>query len=562
MFKLSYSLNSADLLPIEKVCDELAKFGYTGVELSFQRGQFDPLSISEERIRQIVDYFEHASIKPVCISTATTKFLSSVPHEPSLINVDSDDRDRRADLIAKGIILAEKIGVPLVSFQSGYVRDEHAQLSRSQVMEVLASEIRKLLKKIRGNVSLVLEPEPGMFIETLADARELIAKVADTRFGLHMDIGHVFCSEENYVETIRNAAKEARYVHMADIREGFNLKYLTTAYDGINKLMEQGAVGDEATLYDVDDADFYLFVHGERRIAIGKEEDIRKAGLLNDGVEILFIEENYLKNRETTDLRHEIPAYLDSVSGIDYERVLRAYNAVLALRVGSSRQAPVITRTVCNTVKGKVHYHDLFGKGKIEYDKVIASLIAGGYDGYCTVELYNHASMWREIAPRSAKYILSMIVGNFGWSPASFGHIDHRKVFAPYVRAADAQIGPEGGVAVLYDLRLSQPNTKAIATDALHTLEHCFLWLLPGLLPGFLGVGPMGCRTGLYITTAYPLIRDTMEGAIIAALDRIQELDEVPYQSDELCGMANTHDLSGAKAVARSVSDSMLLASH
>lgn len=124
MFKLSFSLNSADLLPIEEVCDQLLKSGYSGVELSFQYGQFDPFSISEARVEELRCYFARALIKPVCISTATTKFLSSVPHEPSLINIQEKNRAHRATLIGYGIALAEKIGVPLVSFQSGYLRDE------------------------------------------------------------------------------------------------------------------------------------------------------------------------------------------------------------------------------------------------------------------------------------------------------------------------------------------------------------------------------------------------------------------------------------------------------
>jgi S-ribosylhomocysteine lyase len=212
---------------------------------------------------------------------------------------------------------------------------------------------------------------------------------------------------------------------------------------------------------------------------------------------------------------------------------------------------------VCNTVKGKVHYHDLFGNGKIDYAKTISALMTAGYAGYCTVELYNHASLWRDNAPHSAKFILSRVVGHFGWDISSFGHIDHQKVVAPYIRAADAQIGPEGGVAVLYDLRLCQPNIIVLPTEALHTLEHCFLWILPDLVPGFLGVGPMGCQTGLYLTTAYPLEKEFMKEAVIAALNQIQELDEVPYQSEALCGMAKTHSLPSAKFIAGSVATAM-----
>jgi S-ribosylhomocysteine lyase len=345
---------------------------------------------------------------------------------------------------------------------------------------------------------------------------------------------------------------------MADIREGFNLKYVIAPIADIEALLDPAVASDTAILYDIDDTGIYLLVHGPRRVLIGGENTLEAIVAQYDGAETLIIEESYLNENESVDLRHEILAYLDSVSGVDYERVLRAYSAIASLRLGNSHRPPVITEIVCNTVRGKVHYHDLFGNGNIDYAKTISALVMAGYSGYSTVELYNHASLWRNIAPQSAKFILSRVIGHFDWDSSSFGHIDHRKVVAPYIRVADAQLGPEGGVAVLYDLRLSQPNTAALPTDALHTLEHCFLWILPNLVPGFLSVGPMGCQTGLYLTTAYPHERRFMTEAIITALNRILELDKVPYQTDVLCGMANNHDLLGAKSIADSVATAMM----
>lgn len=557
MFRLSYSLNSADLLPVEEVCNSLLSFGYSGVELSFQRGQFDPFQISETRVGELREYFAHALIKPVCISTATTKFLSSVPHEPSLINIDEKNRALRSALIGQGIKLADMIGIPLVSFQSGYLRDEHAGLSRSAVLQTLTAEIKALLAQIRGTVNLVIEPEPGMFIETIADARELIGLVDDAKFGLHMDIGHVFCSEDDYLETICAFARDVKYVHIADIQEGFNLKYQAASTADVGRLLGPKSDCGAATIYDIGNVGLYLFVHGARRIFVASESAAKDAARQYNAVEALIIDKAHLNANETVAIKHEILAYLDSISGIDYERVLRAYDAVACLRLGNSLQPPVIVETVCNTIKGKVHYHDLFGNGRIDYAKTISALITSGYAGYCTVELYNHASLWRDIAPRSAKFILSHVIGYFGWDASRFGHIDHRKVVAPYIRVADAQMGQEGGVAVLYDLRLCQPNTVALPANALHTLEHCLLWILPGLVPGFLCVAPMGCQTGLYLTTAYPLESGFMKEAITIALNRIMELEEVPYRNEILCGMARNHDLPGAKSIAGSVAAAM-----
>lgn len=67
----------------------------------------------------------------------------------------------------------------------------------------------------------------------------------------------------------------------------------------------------------------------------------------------------------------------------------------------------------------------------------------------------------------------------------------------------------------------------------------------------------MGCQTGLYLTTAYPLESGFMKEAITIALNQIMELEEVPYRNEILCGMAKNHDLPEAKSIASSVAAAM-----
>ena len=550
MFKLSYSCNSAELLPIETVCEQLQIDGYSGVELSFQREQFDPENITPERIHELAEYFKTSAVKPVCISTATTKFLSETPHEPSLINLNLSERARRAALITKGIQLAAQINIPLVSFQSGYVRDEQAHLSYAKIMTILAEEIKALIKKTPASVKLVLEPEPGMFIETIEDATTLIQQVDSDQFGLHLDIGHVFCSEENYVEAIRTHGKNALYMHMADIKEGFNLKYIACTEAEIIQRLSKAKAMPEATLFDIDGKSSYVYSANQTHYLLrSTSETISEA--LNQCINTtLTIDEAFIATKESKMLKLEIAAYLDSIAGVSYARALKAYHAVATLRLGTIDTPPKIEQVVCNTLKGKVHYHDLFGSGNIDYPAVLSALIESGFNGYCTVELYNHATLWRRIAPSSAKYICAAMTQHYGWHVGDFGHIDHRTVTPPYIRVADTQLGPNGDLSMLYDFRLCKPNQTALPVTTLHSLEHALLAILPKLLPGFLTVAPMGCRTGMYITTACPLSKTIVEQALQSALEAICALDVVPYQSDKTCGMWEDHDLKAAQEVA------------
>ncbi len=64
-----------------------------------------------------------------------------------------------------------------------------------------------------------------MLVKTLSDARRIIDKVdADGRFGLHIDIGHAYCTEDHYVDAIAHNLDITLYMHLADIKNGHNLR--------------------------------------------------------------------------------------------------------------------------------------------------------------------------------------------------------------------------------------------------------------------------------------------------------------------------------------------------
>jgi sugar phosphate isomerase/epimerase len=115
MIKLSYStfgLTDLDFLNSIEVVD---KAGYPGIELSFHRDQFNPFEITDEFIATTKERFETVGVNPVCVATASHFFTPSRPHEPSLMSPDLAGRKRRINLIRRGIDVARKLDVSLVS---------------------------------------------------------------------------------------------------------------------------------------------------------------------------------------------------------------------------------------------------------------------------------------------------------------------------------------------------------------------------------------------------------------------------------------------------------------
>lgn len=417
MFKLSYSTNGLTKLDLFKAFSEVEKSGYEGVELSFQYKQFDPFELTEENLLEIKKYFTNSTIRPVCISTATTFFLSDIPHEPSLISLDICKRKQRIELIKKGIDIAKTIGVPIVSFQSGYLREEHLQNPLIDPMQLLVEGIKMCLENIE-DIVLVIEPEPGMFIETLDDAISLIEEVNSTNFKLHLDIGHAFCTENDYVNSIAKAIPYIEYMHLADIKQGYNLKYLSLPTLTLNAL--EINLDFAGYLIKIPEKNDYIFIDKKNCIYFysnelnptEKEEISQFVHIIKNDSLIVYkkTEEIQELSNEDMNINSEIKAFLDSIAGIRFDELKKAEPILRYLRSKQGKnEEPLINKPICNTIKGKVHFHEFPGQGEIDFTSVLTTLIDNNYNGFVTVELYNHTDIWDSVLSASREYLLNCV---------------------------------------------------------------------------------------------------------------------------------------------------------
>ena len=65
---------------------------------------------------------------------------------------------------------------------------------------------------------LALEPEPGFFIDTSVNAAALVRDIASPGLMMNLSIPHVFVSESDCYERIRQALPYSRHIHIADVR--------------------------------------------------------------------------------------------------------------------------------------------------------------------------------------------------------------------------------------------------------------------------------------------------------------------------------------------------------
>ena len=115
------------------------------------------------------------------------------------------------------------------------------------------------------------------------------------------------------------------------------------------------------------------------------------------------------------------------------------------------------------------------------------------------------------------------------------------------------------GDVVTYDIRMKKPNGgDYFCMSAAHTVEHLFATYARNSrwADKVIYVGPMGCRTGFYL-----LLRDTVSYADAIALVKesmafVRDYEgEIPGNTAVECGNYLDHDLAGAKALGKDMSD-------
>jgi sugar phosphate isomerase/epimerase len=205
-----YSTNSIgdtaaiDALPL------LRHLGYGSIAITPDRHLLDPFSptfdAEVERWREAL-----ADAGMACVvETGARHLLDRVhKHEPTLVSADPAGRSKRIDFLKSAIDLARRLGAPCVSLWSGVARDS---ADEDSLWKRLVESLLPVLDHAAGGgagegITIAFEPEPGMFVDTLARYGILLelvsARVGRTdQLALTIDIGHMECMGERPIAAV------------------------------------------------------------------------------------------------------------------------------------------------------------------------------------------------------------------------------------------------------------------------------------------------------------------------------------------------------------------------
>lgn len=217
--KLAFSTNAYLRYSFPEAARRLAQIGYTGVEIMADVPHAWPAFLLEEQKQAIRQTLKDNKLE---ISNINAFMMHAVndPRQrywyPSWIEPDRHYRQIRIDHTMRALTLARELGAPCITTEPGGPVEPGA--SWSAALKLFAEMIKPVAEHAeKEGVALLVEPEPGLLIETVNQFLEFMQLIDSPAVALNYDIGHAYCVKDEPAETIPRVAKYIRHFHLEDI---------------------------------------------------------------------------------------------------------------------------------------------------------------------------------------------------------------------------------------------------------------------------------------------------------------------------------------------------------
>jgi L-ribulose-5-phosphate 3-epimerase len=218
--RLGYNTNGLAHHSLPAALRLLNSLDYQSVAITIDYATLNPYEPDFERqVQEIRALLEELGMRSV-IETGARYLLDPMhKHEPTLVSPKSAGRPRRIEFLRHAVDLAAALASDCVSLWSGILHDA---VPREKAFARLVEGLKFVLDYAdRKNVVLGFEPEPGMFIDTMASFAELVDAIDSPSLKLTLDIGHLHCLREVPIaDVIRRWGDSLVNIHIEDMKSG------------------------------------------------------------------------------------------------------------------------------------------------------------------------------------------------------------------------------------------------------------------------------------------------------------------------------------------------------
>jgi sugar phosphate isomerase/epimerase len=217
--QLAFSTNAYLKFSFAEAARRLARIGYAGVEIMADVPHAWPACLLEEQklaIRQAL------ASNRLAISNVNAFMMNAISDarqkywHPSWIEPDPHYRQIRIDHTRRALTLARELGARCITTEPGgpVAPGESWSAALRLFVEGLKPATEHAEKE---GVLLLIEPEPGLLIETADQFLELMRHIDSPAVGLNFDIGHFYCVRDDPAAAVPRLAPYIRHFHLEDI---------------------------------------------------------------------------------------------------------------------------------------------------------------------------------------------------------------------------------------------------------------------------------------------------------------------------------------------------------
>jgi sugar phosphate isomerase/epimerase len=227
MIKLAFSTNAFKRYSLEDSIREIAKVGYSGVEILCDIPHAYAPSFKDDQVRSLKKTLALSNMQISNLNAFTLYAIGDTYH-PSWIE---DSREMRIEHTIECIRLAKRIGAkhlstepggpvvapPLPSSSQQQQQQQYQDISRLEKM-FLDGLTRVARMAEEEDIKVLIEPEPGLLIENSRQFKNFVTKINNSKYiRLNFDISHFYCVNEDPAKVVYELSDYIEHFHLADI---------------------------------------------------------------------------------------------------------------------------------------------------------------------------------------------------------------------------------------------------------------------------------------------------------------------------------------------------------
>ena len=228
---LGYSTNAFVKFSLIDSIDRIARIGFKGVEIMVDHPHLYPPEYQQSKLMALKKRIEQNHLIVTNLNSFTLSAVGDSYH-PSWIETDPQQRTVRIQHTIDSLKIAHQLGCRNISILPGGRLDNG--ISRKKGFKLFHEGLEKVIPTAEElGISLLIEPEPDLLVESTAEFRAFIKDVRSSFVGLNFDIGHFFCVGENPAAAFEALSEWIGHVHIEDIAPNREHEHLIAGHGAI-----------------------------------------------------------------------------------------------------------------------------------------------------------------------------------------------------------------------------------------------------------------------------------------------------------------------------------------